>query len=323
MKQVIFIFIIIVIGIFFLVLDNDSGEMQTKKRVAFVSLSYVDDNTFNGFKAQMKKYGWDENENIEYIVLGAAVKAENLYDIVNSVIKKNPDLILVASTPATQEVKRQTTNKDIPIVFCPVNDPVGANIVVNPHMPEGDITGIRLPIGDIKRFEWLHTIVPSVKTVLVPYTPDDDASIVSRKNIKKIAKLVDIKIIEKPLDEDMSLEQFISTIPEIEAVFLPRDSRIEVRIEDFVKFALERKLPLSVPSYQQVERGGLFTFGFIHTELGADAAKMVDKILQGVKPADLPIKFGTAYLVLNEKTAQTIGVRFPKSAIRNAKMIIK
>lgn len=305
-------------------MSDETKKEDNIKKIAFVSLSHVDDNTFKGFKLQMKKYGWDENKNINYIVPGAAIKAENLNSIINSVIQKKPNLILVSSTPATQEVKRLTIGKNIPVVFCPVNDPVGSQIVSNPKMPEGDITGIRLPVGDIKRFEWLHAIAPSVKTVLVPYTPNDDSSIASRDNIIKIANQLKIKIIQEPFSENISIDQFFSKIPKsIEAIFLPRDSRMEVKIDSFVNYAIKNKLPLSAPSYQQVQKGALFTFGFIHTELGIEAAKMVDKILKGVKPADLPIKSGNAYLVINEKTAKKIGIKIPANAIRNAKLIIK
>lgn len=323
-KNIMLIAIVILVVLVLFFYTGKPQEEHTSKTVAFISLSHVDDNTFDGFKTQMEKYGWDENKNIKYIVPGAAHKVENLESIVKSVIQKNPDLILVSSTPATQEVKKQVPCSDIPIVFSPVNDPVASNIVQNLKMPEACITGIRLPIGDTKRFEWLYAIAPSVKTVLVPYTPNDDSSIASRDNIKEIAKELNIRIIEKALAEGMAIEDFFKTVPDsIEAIFLPRDSRIEVRIEEFVKFSLAKKLPLSAPSYQQVEKGALFTFGFIHKELGIEAARMVDRILKGVKPADLPVKFGNAYLVINQKTAKIIGIEFPKNALRNAKLIIE
>jgi len=322
-KKYIFIFLslLLVIGILFNI--NDTSEDNKVKTVAFVSLSKVDDNTFNGFKKQMKIYGWDET-NIKYIVPGAANKIENLKLVVESVILKKPDLILVSSTPATQEVKKQTVNNNIPVVFCPVNDPESSNIVSNPKMPEANLTGIRPPIGDSKRFEWLYIIAPNIKNVLVPYTPNDGSSIASRKDIINIANFLKINIIEEVFPENMTIEQFFQKYPKsIDAIFLPRDSRIEVQINKFAKHAIENKLPLSSPSYQQVQKGALFTFGFIHTELGKDAARMADRILKGIKPADLPIKFGNAYLVINEKTAKSIGITFPTSAIRNAKLIIK
>ncbi|MCK5110815.1 MAG: ABC transporter substrate-binding protein [Arcobacteraceae bacterium] len=317
------IFTILLVGIFF---NTKSGKDEIKTyTVAFVSLSKVDDNTFNGFKKQMQIYGWEENKNIKYIVPGAAKKVKNLKSIVKSVVEKKPDIILVSSTPATQEVKRATKNLNIPVVFCPVNDPINSNILVNQNAPEGHITGIRLPIGDAKRFEWLHTIAPDIKKVLVPYTPNDGGSIASRADIKEVAEFLNINIIEKPFPENITMKEFLKQCAkcQAEAIFLPRDSRIEVRIKDFSKYAIENKLPLSAPSYQQVQQGALFTYGFIHTELGKQAARMVDRILKGVKPTDLPVKFGNAYLVINKKTAKSIGIKFPKNAIRNAKLIIK
>ncbi|MEA3498353.1 MAG: ABC transporter substrate-binding protein [Campylobacterota bacterium] len=323
MRKYILFFLSLVVIVAILFKINSNSVDDKVKTVAFIALSNVDNNTFSGFKEQMKAYSWDE-KNINYIVPGAANKVENLKPIIESVILKKPDLILVSSTPATQEVKRQTANSNIPVVFCPVNDPVSSNIVSNPKMPEANITGIRLPVGDAKRFEWLYTIVPNIKNVLIPYTPNDGGSIASRKNIKEISKFLKINIIEQAFPEGMTMEQFFNKSPKsIDAIYLPRDSRVEVQIDKFSKYAIENKLPLSAPSYQQVQKGALFTFGFIHTELGKDAARMVDRILRGVKPADLPIKFGNAYLVINEKTAKSIGITFPTSAIRNAKLIIK
>ena len=108
-----------------------------------------------------------------------------------------------------------------------------------------------------------------------------------------------------------------------DAIFLPRDSRIEARIEDFVKYSIDNKVPLSAPSYQQVQKGALFTYGFIHEELGKQSARMADRILRGVKPEDLPVKYGNAYLVINKKTANKINISFSDNVIRNAKLIIE
>ncbi len=324
MNKIILVIVIIVIGILFLNKSNIKDENDSIKTVAFVALSHVDDNTFDGFKKQMSQYGWEDGKNIQYIIPGAAHTKTKLPSIISSVIQKKPDVILVSSTPATQETKKQIAGTNMPIVFCPVNDPVGSNIVSNTNMPEGSITGVRLPIGDAKRFEWLHEIVPNAKNILIPYTPKDGAAIASRKYIKQISDTLNINIIEQPFLEDVTVEQFFKDTPKnYDAIFLPRDSRVEVRIEKISKYAIEHKLPLSAPSYQQVQKGALFTFGFIHKELGKQAAKMVDRLLKGVKPADLPVKFGNAYLVINKKTAKAIGIQFSQNAIKNAKLIIE
>lgn len=320
------IILIISIGLVFgfLLLNNDQKDDKKVSTVAFISLSEVDQNTFNGFKSKMKEYSWEEGKNLNYIISKPAGKISNLKPIVSSVIEKKPDLILVSSTPATQEVKRATEKNNIPVVFCPVNDPKASNIVLNLKNPEKNITGVRLPIGDLKRFEWLYVIAPNVKNVLIPYTKNDDSSRLSRENVKKAAAELGINIVEKSFLESGSIEEFFSSIPsEVDSIFLPRDSNVEVKIDEFVKYTNSKKIPLCVPSYQQVEKGALFTFGFIHYELGRDAARMADRILKGVKTHDLPVKIGSAHLVVNEKTANNIGIELSTKVIRNAYKIIK
>jgi putative tryptophan/tyrosine transport system substrate-binding protein len=330
MNRNIYIIVALVVTLFTIVYfsngngNGDSSNESKIHKVAFISLSVVDDNTFKGFKKKMNSYGWEEGENIQYIVPGAANKIKNLPSIVKSVIKQKPDLILVSSTPATQEVKKAVKGLNIPVVFCPVNDPVSSKILVNQNAPKGNITGIRLPTGDSKRFEWLHTISPNIKNVLIPYSKNDESAIASRDAIREVAKSLNITLIEKAFLENMTIKQFFEKCSNCsDAIFLPRDSRIEAKIQDFVKYSIDNKLPLSAPSYQQVQKGALFTYGFIHEELGKQSARMADRILRGVKPEDLPVKYGNAYLVINKKTANKINISFSDNVIRNAKLIIE
>lgn len=313
---------LVMLGVFYFLNKN---ETQVKiKTVAFISLSDVDNKTFEGFKNKMNSLGWIENINIKYFVQHPAKNVVNLPQLVTNAIQSNPDMILVSSTPATQEVKKQLKNKTVPVVFCPVNDPVSSDIILYPNAPEGSITGVRLPFGDEKRFEWLYVIAPNTKNVLVPYTKDDGGSIVSRTDIREVAKLLNIQLSEIPIDENSKVEAFMKTVnSSFDAIFLPRDSRVEVRIEEFVEYANNHKLPLSAPSYQQVEKGALYTYGFIHDKLGEDAAVMSDRILKGVKPTDIPVKFGNSYLLLNQTTASIIGINIPKDVINNAHQILK
>ena len=327
MNRNIYIIVTLVVTLFAVVYFSSNGGNSDESKihkVAFVSLSVVDDSTFNGFKKKMKSYGWEEGKNIQYIVPGAANDIKNLPSIVTSVIKQKPDLILVSSTPATQEVKKAVKGLNIPVVFCPVNDPISSKIVLNQNAPKGNITGIRLPTGDSKRFEWLHTISPNIKNVLIPYSKNDGSSIVSRDAVREVAKSLNINLIEKAFLENMTVKQLFEECTKCSyAIFLPRDSRTEARIEDFVKYSIDNKVPLSAPSYQQVQKGALFTYGFIHEELGKQSARMADRILRGVKPEDLPVKYGNVYLVINKKTANKINITFSESIIRNAKIIIE
>lgn len=315
--------VLVSILLFVFTFINKDGDSKSRvKNIAFVTLSEVDNETFAGFKEEMAALGWSENLNINYIIPGPAGKIENLKKTVENVLTQNPDLIFVSSTPATQAVKKAVKGKNIPVLFCPVNDPVSSKIVLNLLQPEGMITGVRPPQGDDKRLEWLVKIVPEAKNILVPFTPKDDCSVASRNEIKAMQKMLNINLIEVPFISK-SFEEFHSAHPRVDAVFLPRDSKVEAEIDNFVEFSIKYNIPLCVPSYQQVEKGALFAYGFIHKELGKEAAGHANKILRGVKTGDLPVLVGNSHLVINENTAKQIGVELSSEVLSNAKIVIK
>lgn len=321
MKSNYFVIFILFLAILIIVIFLNTGDSSSKiKNVAFVSLSKVDSKTFSGFKDEMEKLGWEEGKNINYLVTKPAGKIENLEGIVSEVVSKKPDLIFVSSTPATQAVKKAVEGKNIPVVFCPVNDPVSSKIITNPMKPEGMITGVRLAHNDDKRFEWLLKIVPEAKNILIPYTLNDDSSRISRESIKKVLSQFNVNVIEHPFSSEQSFEQ----LPKyIDAIFIPRDSKMEAMIKEFSQYSILNKIPLSVPSYQLVEQGALFAYGFIHYNLGKDAASYVNRILKGVSVHDLPVKVGESHLVLNTTVAHQIGIKFSSEVLRNAKIVLK
>ncbi|MEA3315029.1 MAG: ABC transporter substrate-binding protein [Campylobacterota bacterium] len=301
-------------------------DNQIKKSVAFITLSEVDNETFKGFKNGMETLGWREGSNIEYIVPKVAHTIDKLDSIVEEVLYKEPDLIFVSSTPATQAVKKALNGKkNIPVVFCPVNNPMSAGILKNMISPEGVFTGIRPPASDMKRFEWLMTLLPNTKNIIIPFTPQDDSSLSSRKDIIKASKEYDVNITQIAWGDDLTIKQFLDSINnmKIDSILLPRDSKVEVEIEEFSKFTIKNRLSLCVPSYQQVQKGALFAFGFIHFELGYEASQYAHKILKGVSVSDLPVKFGDAHLVLNKRVADKIGVEFSENTETYAKKIFK
>ncbi|MEA3353307.1 MAG: ABC transporter substrate-binding protein [Campylobacterota bacterium] len=315
------VFIIILVSIYNLAGKSKDTEL---KKIAFITLSEVDYETFRGFKKGMETLGWVENKTVKYIIPDAAKTISNLDSIVAKALKEKPDLIFVSSTPATQAVKKAVGDSTIPVVFCPVNDPLSAGILKNTISPEALITGIRPPASDKKRFEWLMRISPNTKNILIPYTPKDDSSKASRADLLKASANHSVTLLEKPLNKEVKIDEYLSDIPNnIDAIFLPRDSNIEVKVEKFSKYAIEHKIPLCVPSYQQVQKGALFAYGFIHYELGYEASEYANKILKGVSPSDLPVKFGDSHLVLNKTTAQKIGIKFNSDSTSSAKVILE
>lgn len=299
-------------------------KLKSIPKISVVHLSKVDSSTYAGFLVQMKERDYLQGSNIDFIYKGAAGSIDKLDGMIQDHLALDPDLILVSSTPGTLAVKRLTAGTDIPVVFAPVNDPLDAGIVPDLQHPGGHITGVRLPTGDDLRLQWLGRIAPNIHKVYVPYTQGDKSAAATIQQIKAVAPQLGLKLIIQPLASDATIHGDGSVVPEdIDAIFLPRDSTIEARIDEFVKLANGRRLPLSAPSEKQVVAGALFTYGFVHYEIGRQAGQLVDQILRGTPPAELPVLMAENYLLINMKAAQQIELKIPETVLHQANRLIR
>jgi putative tryptophan/tyrosine transport system substrate-binding protein len=302
-----------------------SNEPERKKyTISLVQLTGVDNKTVAGFKAGMEAAGYQDGIDIDYLSEGPAGKIERLKGIIQRNLSKQPDLIMVSSTPATQEVKRQTAGLKIPVVFAPVNDPLNSNIVTNLRHPGGYITGIRLPTGDDLRLKWLVDVVPSTRHVFVPFTPGDKSAQATLENIKGVAPELGIKLLIQAIKGKKELQVALASLPaDVDSIFLPRDSSIESQIDTIVSYANEYRLAISAPSLTQVEAGALLSYGFVHYAIGQQAAHLAVQILKGTHAGDLPVEMAENLLSLNSVTAQQIGLNISDEVLHRIDMIIR
>ncbi len=291
--------------------------------VGFVSLTDVDQQTFEGFRKAMESYGYLPGESIRYLHEGPAGEIEKLDAMVQRQLQHGVDLFFVSSTPGVLAVKKAIKQADIPVVFCPVNDPVSTGVVESLTYPGGNYTGIRLPSNERKRFEWLPKFCPNVTKVLLPYTPGDKSSEISRIEAFYAAQSAEINLIEAPVENGKHLQQVLQQYAgKIDALFIPRDSGIESHILQLVAYAENNRLPLAAPSLQQVEAGGLFTYGFVHADMGRQAAAQAHKILQGETPAKIPVETAENHLIINLKAAEKIGLDIPPYLLAEAERLL-
>lgn len=296
------------------------------KVIAAVHLSEVDHRTFEGFKAGLEALGYREGEEVIYLYRGAAGSAERLAAIVAEQAARHPDLFFVSSTPATLAVREATRASGIPVVFAPVNDPVSSGIVANLRAPGGNLTGVRLPPGDALRLQWLTEIAPGVRRVWVPYTPGDGSAEATLAEIRAAAPVLGVELLEAPVGKGgaAALAALAERLPAAaEAIFLPRDGRVESEIAAFAAAALAHRLPLAAPSLMQAEAGALFSYGHVHFRLGRQAARLAAMILAGTPPADIPVEAAQNFLAVNLATATAIGLHLPDPLLRQADYLIR
>lgn len=301
-----------------------AGSDSQPLLVSVVQLTPVDRTTLLGFKEGMAKLGYREGKDIVYLDEGPAGTIDRLEPLIRRHLAAKPRLFFVSSTPATQAVKKLLGNSAIPVVFAPVNDPVGAGIVASLKAPGGKLTGIRLPAGDDVRLEWLKKIAPAVKRVYLPYNPGDRSALASLELTRQAAATLGIELISEEIHSAEAVRPALAVLPaNVDAIFLPRDSTIEARIGDFTAAALQRRLPLCAPSQLQVEKGALFSYGFVHRQIGNQAAHLADQILRGASPADLPVETAESQLAINQSTAHAIGLPISGEILRQAEQVIR
>ncbi len=319
--QIVILTLLIVASLFLVACGTTQPESFT---VGITHPSPVDTATVAGFKEGMSELGYVEGENITYIYDGPAGGVDKLDGVIQGLVEAEVDLIYTPTTPATKAAKQATEGTGIEVVFGPVSDPIKADIVTDLTHPGGNITGVKLSATHGRRLEWLLDIVPNVKRVYIPYNPDDASPVSVIETIKEPAATLGVELVLGEARNDDEITAAIEAIPEdVEAIFLVPDSSVNARIDDFVAVALERNLPISAPSLLQVEAGALTSYGFVHFEVGKQAARLADQILKGAKPADLPIETAEFFLTINLKSAKAIGLDVPDEVLRQADEIIR
>jgi len=277
------------------------------------------------FKENMAGFGYKEGQNVTYIYKGVPDKVEKLDALAQELVQADVDLILALTSPAALAAKRATTDNPIPVVFVPVNDPVASGIVASLRNPGGNITGITFGVQEPRRFEWLIQVAPDIKKVYIPYTPEDQSAVISLAKVREAAQKLGGELITREVHTAEEIPASVENIPEeADAIFILPDSLIGHRTADFAETAIQRKLPTSGPNPVSVTDSGFLTsYSADPTGYGKQAARLVDQILRGVKPADLPVEMAEFILAINLKTAKAIGLDIPDSILRQADIIVR
>jgi ABC-type uncharacterized transport system substrate-binding protein len=230
------------------------------------------------------------------------------------------------STPATLAAKQATHT--IPIVTAAVGNPVAAGLVASLARPGGNVTGVTTFAAElsVKRLELLKEAAPQTTLVAVLWNAANSAHTRHLEEITAAAHALGLPLqavaVRTPSDLDRVFEALARLRPS--ALITLSDGMLFDSRAPIIAFAAESRLPAIFPDREFAEAGGLMTYG---PNLAANfrrAAAFVDKILKGAKPADLPVEQPTTFeLVINLKTAQTLGLTIPPTLLFQATDVIR
>jgi putative ABC transport system substrate-binding protein len=282
---------------------------------------------YAGFEAGLRELGYIEGKNLMLDYRFADGKFDRLPALAAEFAQRKPDVLLAQSTPSVAAAKAAIT--EIPVVMVGVADPVGAGLVSNLARPGGNITGFTNISADLagKRLAILKEIVPRLSRVAVIFNPDDPNARIQMTNVEEAAQLLGIQlspVLALHKADDLASVFAAAAKARTAAAIRMVDPLVTSLRKGFVDQAAKHKLPVIYPFREDVEAGGLISYGASLVDQFRRAATYVDKILKGTKPGDLPVEQPTKFeLVINRKTAHSLGLTIPQSLLVSADRVIE
>jgi putative ABC transport system substrate-binding protein len=235
------------------------------------------------------------------------------------------DIIVTSGTPMTLAAKQATAV--IPIVFAAAGDPIGSGLVESLARPSGNMTGLSVQQIDTasKRLEFLREVVPSLRQVAILLNASNSAAVLELREFRAAAHALGLKPVtfEIRRAEDI-MPAFEALEHRPDAVYVLNDPLTRTNRNRINEFALAARLPTMHAVREQVDPGGLMSYGANFPDLFRRAAEYVDKILRGAKPADLPVEQPTKFdLVINLTTAKALGLPVPDTLLARADEVIE
>jgi putative ABC transport system substrate-binding protein len=310
-------------------LSAEAQQVGTVRRIALISTAPISSLTepwWEAFVASLREQGWVEHQNIVIERRYTEQRKEAAFAAAEELVHLRVDVIVVASTLSALAAKQATTT--VPIVMTVPADPVAAGLVTSLARPGGNVTGLSFVGTELagKQVELLKEVVPGLARLGVLANSTNASHPLRTKEIAEVARALKLQI-------DVLEARTQDEIPRAFAAMAKRRPGAAIVLADalfvretgnLVRLAAEQRLPVMYGLREIVVAGGLISYGASFIDLFRRAATYVDKILKGAKPADLPVEQASKFeLVVNLKTARTLGLTIPPSLLQRADQVIE
>jgi ABC-type uncharacterized transport system substrate-binding protein len=279
-----------------------------------------------GFVQALQALGWTDSRNVKIDYRWGAGDVELYRRYAAELLALAPDVILSTGTPVVEVLRGLT--RTVPIVFLQVADPVGAGYVESLQHPGGNITGFSpVEFGfSAKWLELLKEIAPPVKRVGVLRDPTNAGGIGQLAALQSVAPSLGVELRAIGVLEADEIERGVAAFARgsNDGLIVTANPLTSVHRALIITLAAKHRLPTVYPFRFFAVNGGLISYGADSIEPYARAAGYVDRILKGEKPADLPVQAPTKFeLVINLKTAKTLGIAVPPMLLARADEVIE
>jgi len=276
------------------------------------------------FVKRLRELGWIEGRTIAIEYRWADGRRERFAEIAAEFVERKVDVILTSGAAGNAAKKATST---IPIIFAVANDPLGSGLVASLARPGGNVTGLSAQQSDLvsKRLELLREVVPGFRQLAIMANVGYPAAVLEMDEVQGTARTFGFEVakLEIRRPEDIA-PAFEALKGRAEALYVCSDPLVNANRIRINTLALVARLPTSYAHREYVDAGGLMSYGPNFADLFRRSAELVDKVLRGTKPADIPVEQPTKFeLVINLKTAKALGLDVPPTLLARADEVIE
>jgi putative ABC transport system substrate-binding protein len=277
------------------------------------------------FVQRLRELGWTEGRTIAIEYRWGEGRNERFAEIAAEFVRRKVDVIVTSATAAVVAAMQATSV--IPIVFAAAGDPVGTGLVASLARPGGNVTGLSIQQTDVaaKRLELLREFVPGLRRLAILANVDGPAVLLDMREVQTTARPLGLEVVTSEIQRGEDIAPAFEALKgRTDALYVCIDPLVNSHRIRINTLALAARLPTMHGSREYVEAGGLMSYGPNRPDLWRRSADIVDKILRGAKPADLPVEQPTKFdLVINLTTAKALGLDIPAAVLARADEVIE
>jgi len=278
-----------------------------------------------GLRQGLRQLGYEEGKQITIIIADTKLATLDPGKAAMKLLERNPQVFFTTATADSLAAKRATTT--VPIVFTVVTDPVTSGLVAGYASSKNNVTGVANTVASLSgmRLQLLKDIVPGMKRALVVVSVKENVAQLSFQFLQETAEKLNVQLVRRDVATDEDIEKSLLNTPKgsVDAIIHVPSYLLLHRMHLIIDKAKNDKLPLSVHVEEMVKQGALVSYGEDNRLIGIQAARLVIKVLNGIKPAEIPIETPERpILVVNRTTAKIIGLKIPRKFLERVDRIV-
>jgi putative ABC transport system substrate-binding protein len=310
-------------------LATEAQQAGKLRRVGVLDVVAAASNEANlgAFRQGLRELGYVEGQNLVIEYRSADGRAERFPDLATELVRLQVDVIVTRGTAAALGARHVTDT--IPIVMASSGDPVFAGLVASLARPGGNVTGFHVmapPRLAGRRLQLLKEAMPRLSRVGVLLDPGDVYSRLMMREIERTAHAMGVQLqsVEAPRPADLERAFEAALLDRVDALITVEGVLTVTELTRIVDFAAMSRLPAIHGLREFVDAGGLMAYGTDLRDLFRRSAAYVHRILEGARPADLPVQPPARFeLAINLKTARALGLTIPPSLLRQADHVVR